>query len=219
MYRRVLFFGDRRRKGWLLILGVAMTLALVAGVWFAIGRGKAQHALATKRLSATQVWAQIAEKGRRESRSADLRDWPFAAVAHPLRGMPDRLRKEAKEVLGNPEHLGLLFDSARYATTPDGMGLWVVSGRDVICMVRAANAAVACNTMARAYRQGLLLEVSKLDKAHGRRPTKFTVLGIAPDGVKSIAAQVGKRRRRIAVIHNAFSAEARTPINVVLPSG
>jgi hypothetical protein len=212
--------GDRMRKGRRLTLGVTVSLALTAGVAFAVtsGGGEPRRAAAA-RPSSSQVWGKVLAAGQRESRSVELRHWPFAAVVRQPHGMPHKLRTEAEELLGNPAHLGLLFEGARYTTAPDGAGLWVVSGRNVLCMFRAVNIAVACDTTARAYTRGLLLEVYKRDKAHDQRPTKFTLFGIVPDGVSSVIARVGGQSREIAVIHNTLSAEAPTPINVALPSG
>jgi hypothetical protein len=187
------------RKRWISVSILAAALALAVGLWFVDGSDSRRHArAATRQTSSSNVWAQIAKAARQESRSADLRRWPFAEITRPLHGMPDLLKREAKEALAGPQSASLLFDSARFAITPTGGGLWVVSGRDVVCVLRAMTAAVACNTVAHVYRHGLVLEVYKRDKASGP-PTSFTALGIMPDGVRSITAEVGRRQRRIKV--------------------
>lgn len=211
--------GHRTQRRWLLALGAGVTFALALGAWLAVEQGQPKPAGAPKQRSATQVWRQITKKSRQESRPRNLRSWPFAAIVRPLHPMRATLRKEAKEVLGNPAHLGLRFGSARHVVAPNGVGLWVVSGRSVTCMFRAVNIAGTCSPTAEAYRHGLLLELYKLDKGHGRRPTTFTVFGIAPDGVRSVAGQAGGQPIEIPVVHNAFSATASGPINVISPSG
>lgn len=204
------------RNRWLLIAGLAVPLVVAVGIWLAQGASEPRAARTPSQAGPTRAWEHLVDKGVRESRSVDLRHWPFAHVESTGKGMPFALRREAKEVLGNPDHLGLRFEHARHAVTANKVDLWVVQATGVLCMFRAKEIAATCETTAEAYRHGLVLQIYKLDEAHGRRPTKFAALGIAPDGVKEVPAKVGKRRISIPVAANAYFAEAPMPIAVLL---
>jgi hypothetical protein len=123
------------------------------------------------------------------------------------------LQREAVELLGGADDLGLYFANARYATTSNKVGLWVVPGDGLICMFRAVQLVASCTTTAQAYRYGIVLQVYKPDREHDR-PTEFASLGIVPDGVKKVPAKVGKQWTTIAVADNTFYVESRRPIGI-----
>jgi hypothetical protein len=129
--------------------------------------------------------------------------------------MPQALREEAEEVLLEPEPLDLQFNEARYVTTPNDAALWVVPGSGILCIFRAVKMAASCSPAPLAFHRGIVLELFKLDEAG--HPTRFTALGIAPDGVESMVGEIGKTRRKIPVVGNAYFTEARDPINRLRP--
>lgn len=82
-------------------------------------------------------------------------------------------------------------------------------------MFRAIRLASTCRPTIEIYREGMSLQVYKHGAHPTQLPTRFTLMGIAPDGVDAISATVDKRNRKIPVVSNGFMAEANAPIEIV----
>lgn len=193
----------------LLLIGAALLIA-DHGEQHSVGPSKGKAHIANS-------WQRMADKGQREARGLDLNSWPFQAAVLPRKGMSAWFKREAKEVLLEPENLGLRFNKARYVAATNRVSLWVVPGRNVLCVFRATRIAAACTSKARAYRSGILLEVYRLNKPGGH-PTRFTAIGLMPDGVRSVTVRMGKLRKQLPVIRNAYIAEAPRPITLLHPN-
>jgi hypothetical protein len=200
------------------ILGVGGVIVVIASATWAVAQGGHQHEphnVALQRLGRT--WETLVARGRREAPPAHRQHWPFAKIVAASGGMPEALRAEAEEALGDGGRLGLRFGQARYGATPGGVGLWVVPGDGVTCMFRSPSIAAACRTTAQAYRNGIVLQTYKLGKSHHGRPKSFAALGIAPDGLRFMALEIGKRRTSIPLHGNVYLVESRSPIAVLPP--
>jgi hypothetical protein len=210
------------RKPWLLMLAVGLTVIGIFGGWLLLRSEApprpAKPAINEKQKArANRAWAKVVETGHREAQSLDLRRWPFHELKPEPGGVPEALRRLAKEVLGEPEDLGLSFAAARRAVTSGHISLWVVPGRGVLCMFRHPDMAVSCRPVSKAYRQGIALQIYKLGKAKSGPPESFMAIGVVPDGISGVRMRLGNRRTTAPVVANTFQVEARRPIKVVLP--
>jgi len=82
----------------------------------------------------------------------------------------------------------------------------VAFGRNVICIVRrppADTTTVGCSTRRHALREGLL--ISSIDEAAGRALAKRFIVGITPDGVRTVHIHTpGYGTVSARVIHDVF---------------
>lgn len=198
-------------------MGVTVALALLAGTWLMLDRGNSRPVEAEHPVDrVAQAWREMVRAGlRREGIEGPPQRWPFSALEPAIGGMPPQLRAEAREVLGSPAPMRLRFDEARYGRAPTGVGLWMVPGRGVTCMFRAVSIASTCIATVDAYRYGMLLQTYKVGKAPGIRPSHFVVLGVAPDGAKTVSVKFGERTRTVPIVDNAFRVQAEAQIRVV----
>jgi hypothetical protein len=163
-----------------------------------------------------RVWQQMAQSEGSEIKvDARRGKWPFSHVRPNAFGMPPRQQKEAFALLGRPALLQLRFDSALYARTPTGIGLWLVPGKGVICIFRAVRIASSCSTTAAVYRRGLQLQIFRSGATPASKPTQFTVLGVVPNWANAVSISVDGRRRKLPVVNNAFAGEAKSPIRIL----
>jgi hypothetical protein len=201
----------------LIFLGITLAALIAVGIWIAADgeQGESQNVRARSQPREPQQWEQLVNEGRQEAESSLLGPWPFAEVRRVEGGMPGPLRKDALELLGEPTALGLRFAKARYATTPNNLGLWVVPGNGVICMFRAAKLASSCKTIVQVYRHGIVLQTYKWDRGGGEdKPTAFASFGIVPDGIRRVPVKIGDRWTTVGVVDNTFFIGSRQTIGI-----
>ena len=195
---------------------LALSALAIAAVWLIAGRGATEEsdssALSRHTTMATR-WKALADQGVREK--PVFKTWPFAAFRGPSRAMPTDRREASASTLGEPDPLGLDFDQARYAMSRARVGLWMVPGRGVTCLIKGGIVAATCDTTSNTERKGLSLEVFKPGPPPKRRPTHFLALGVVPNGVKGLRVRVGKRTSVISVSDNTYSMRAEVPIQIV----
>jgi hypothetical protein len=128
--------------------------------------------------------------------------------------MPPHMQILIKETLGAPRRSGFQLNRAQYARTGDG-GIWVVTGKNMACLVQAVRGAMACDVMADVIDQGLLLVVYKPPKSRGELPSHFLALGLAPDWARAVRLRIGSNTiRNVAVRGNAYALRAERPIRL-----
>lgn len=196
------------------VLGVLAGLILVVGalVAFRPFEGSAEPASRSDD-SVRAAWEGLAQRGQEELRSGPHRiHWPYSALRGQSRHMSAQMREGAMRTLAKAQSLRLRFDRARFAATPVGVGIWLVPGKGVICIVEDVKPATSCNSTADVARGGLWLEVYALNARH--EPTHFLVLGIAPDGVDAVRATIGQTSVSIPVVDNIFARRAEAPITI-----
>jgi hypothetical protein len=197
-------------------IGITAIL-IVAGVVF-IGRQGANRSPAKARLyksgNATRQWERLERTGQKEARSISARSWPFSRIVPTTHQMPRAVRQKAEEVLGAPQHLNLQFRRAMHVMAPNNAVLWVVPGDGILCLFQTVPVAAACKPTGQAYRDGLVLQLYKLSSPRTSRSTRFTSLGIIPDGVKQIPVKIGRRWTTAPVEHNVFFIASTRPIGV-----
>lgn len=159
-------------------------------------------------------WEQLERAGQKEAHSIVGQSWPFSELISTRPQIPLSLRVKAEEVLGHPQNLNLWFEKARRVTAPNTDDLWLIPGSDVLCLFQAIPAAAACKTTAQAYRDGLVLQLYRLHSVGDGRPTRFTSVGVIPDGVKRIPVKIGRHWAFVPVAHNVFSLASSQPIGV-----
>lgn len=166
-----------------------------------------------KVVNSDRVWTEMVKEGIREARGRDaVEGWPFSSVEKPVGGMPAHLVRKAKTMLGGGGPLRLRFKDAGYVTAPIGGGLWAVPGRAVVCVFRAVGLGLACRTLARAHREGAVLQAFEPGERPGAPPAYFLALGLVPDGVKAVFVRSGKSSRTVPVSDNAFAAKDDRPV-------
>lgn len=193
------------------LVAVAVLVVGLTAILAVIGHESTQQGL--DRQKASRKWHRFVSEGLREKGPRDLPHWPFSSI-HRTVPMPLQLRAEAYAILGKPEHFGMRFEDARHAFGPHGMSLWVVPGQGVVCMFPAEEVAAACRTNVQADRHGLLLQTYKRADGGSHQPVSFTVLGLAPDGIKQVRMKFGNTWRTIPVHRNMYTAQADVPISV-----
>jgi hypothetical protein len=201
------------RKRWLLILGAPLVLVLGVGALL-VSRGTDEPADSSNGALGKQMWHELARKNQQESRHSSATAWPFAGIKALPQRMPPALREKSREVFPDSGSLRLRFASARYVDVSRRQGLWVVPGRGVLCILSAKSMAASCATRHAAYRSGVVLQLYELNDSK-TRPTAFVTLGIAPNGIGSVKAKIGKTRwTRFPVAGNTFFAKTQQPVFV-----
>jgi hypothetical protein len=202
------------------IWGFAVALiAAIVGAWY-VGNGDGDEQGPVERMSRSDSmnWQQrLVLTAARASQGKEPQPWPYAGLRGSAEPMPQPLRRAAIANMGGYQQLGLRFDSAQYAKTEIGGGIWVVRGAGVTCIFHAKRLAASCTTDINAMRQGVILVVG--DDKQGTPPSKlpehFLALGIAPNGVKAVRLQViDGPVVNVLVVENAYALRAAGPITL-----
>jgi hypothetical protein len=109
--------------------------------------------------------------------------------------------------------LGISLKAGYLLKTRLGIGIWVVGGNQVVCIVNARDFAVACDTVTNTARYGLISVSGPSPAAYKHPPV--VALGIAPDGVRAVRLGIlGRRNHVVRVFNNTFALRANRPIIV-----
>lgn len=129
--------------------------------------------------------------------------------------MPQSMRRRVAKNLEGLNDLPLRLNRAQYVRTRGGIGLWIVEGPHVSCLVRDKLASVACRRSAKARRLGIWLGTYKVNRAHPRRPEHFLALGVVPSGIKAVGVKIvgSKRELTAPTVHGVWAVGAKTPIH------
>ncbi len=160
-------------------------------------------------------WVRLERMGRRDR---PTEGWAIAlrraytVMRTSTERMSARLTAHTIETLGAPPD-ALHFGQAWYASTGHG-GLWIVTGKGVACLVQAGPGAVTCGTLREFVQHGLVITV-RMGRQRSRAGSKYELLGIAPDKVRSVEIQIGAAKTRaIPVRSNSYSFEANNLIQI-----
>jgi hypothetical protein len=202
------------------VAGIGVALILVAVVWLLTRHEGGTHppsqASGNETDAEAQVWRAMSDHGLRMGRegAGPVPRWPFSAAQAVPGGVPPRVRRGVQRTIDQTGSPALRYSAGRRVRTASGEVVWLVPGRGVLCMFRETRPAFACRPATTAYRRGITLELYRTTQASSHRPTRFTVIGVAPDGVRTISARVGNRPLIIPVHNNTFDAQASRPIDL-----
>jgi hypothetical protein len=93
--------------------------------------------------------------------------------------------------------------------------VWVMIADSRVCVAQLSRATASCEGANVVYRRGIALGMFQAPKGNSKRPTGFVVVGIAPDGKKSVTLMVGTKRQRRPITQNFYAAAANVPIKVL----
>jgi hypothetical protein len=71
----------------------------------------------------------------------------------------------------------------------------------------------ACGTLARAARSGIALQTYEVPANPSEPPEDFAIVGLVPDGWRTVTVKVGAHPARVSVSRNVYSLDAKEPIS------
>jgi len=151
------------------------------------------------------------QQGRTRSNSYSAAMETFDLLQGPTEAFPRPLQLHVGHLLnrkGNSPFYPILVQRAR---TPDGVA-WVFLEGSEVCLVQGQSGSVACSPQPRAEAEGVSLGAFTPPSKRIPRPHDFLLMGLAPDGIRKVVVTIGKRRQKIAVRDNLFSASGSQPI-------
>lgn len=211
--------GVSRFRVWPLL--VALIFASVLAVWFAAFRSTdrvEKQDIGHSVNSVPRNWQSELVQKALVSKDRGGERPPFAV----LRGIPEPVskivRQTAQKTLGmGQSQLGLQFDEAQYLHTALGVGIWIVRGRGVTCILHEFGVLAACNTSRLVARKGLILvggHAMEDAPAHSL-PISFLTLGIAPDWVSRVRlSTAGGGFQTVRVSNNTFAVRTNAPVSI-----
>jgi hypothetical protein len=162
-----------------------------------------------------EAWERLARRGESQVRRQGVpRPWPISLMRGRPSVVPARTRVATLATLGKPEALRLRFDSAWYAKTRFGRGIWAVRGRGVVCIVHAVTGAAACNTSTLTARNGVTIVTFRGAPSPNDDSARFLALGMAPDWASAVRLRVGGVSRIIPIADNVYALRAKSPVEV-----
>jgi hypothetical protein len=121
----------------------------------------------------------------------------FALLRAPADGMPARV----KRALHVPFH-GMLWDQSRRLPVLSPDEYWLAPGTKYVCIVALSSAPVSvgtvCATIQEALRHGIA------NTSLGYESGERTIVGVAPDGVRSVLMHCRKSNSNIRVRHDGI---------------
>jgi hypothetical protein len=99
------------------------------------------------------------------------------------------------------------------ASTAVGVA-WVFANDGDVCLAQGHHGSAACAPVRQVRAEGLSLGVFSPPSKAVQRPHNFVSLGLVPDSVHEVDISIGKRRKRIAVQNNLYSASGDRPVFV-----
>lgn len=110
---------------------------------------------------------------------------------------------------------GFRPDPSLAQRAPTAVGVaWVFVDDGAVCLAQGHRGSAACGTVGRVTAEGLSLGVFSPPSKDVPRPHNFLLLGLAPDRVHEVEISIGRRRKRVAVQNNLYSAAGGRPIFV-----
>jgi hypothetical protein len=213
----------RRRHIIVAITSIAIAMSGL-GLWIQArlsDAGSIQPTATRTMRQASATLNAIVRGGLAEGAVPPMRQWrSFSGLRSVAGGVPSATRIAVAEAVGGRPGLDILdldFDSARRATTPSGMSLWMVSGRGVMCLVRTERIAIACSGEKKANRRGVLLQIHRAAPAPNE--LAFVTIGIVPNWATGISLQIGDVPITLPIQANAFDFGAARSIRVLQLAG
>lgn len=163
------------------------------------------------------VWHTVSQGSNRQAAHSPAHGFgpaerhAFSVLHGPTRRVPLALQNHLRRAR-NQRIRSIWLNVARYV--PVDAGLWVANGRGETCIIQAHGGAVSCVSRATLIETGVALGVVKLGPPPDHKPQEFGVVGLVPNGVKTVVVKVGKKRRLLAVRNNSYSLRASFPIEV-----
>jgi hypothetical protein len=121
----------------------------------------------------------------------------FALLRAPADGMPASVQRS----LHVPFH-GMLWDQSRRLPVSSAGGYWLAPGTRYVCIVAVSPApssvGTVCATIEGALHHGIA------STSIGYESDERTVVGVAPEGVRSVSMDCAKSRRKIRVRHDGL---------------
>lgn len=179
--------------------------ALFAAAAFGCGVSQSPESLKHSR---STIWNILTEA--REipgSESAELRR-SVGLLRRPPTAIPQAEEEHIRKISGAPRE-GLAFSKAHFQK-----GLWVVSGRGIVCIAEENRGNVACDLESKVARDGLSIGAFTPPNDPTEAPKRFSVTGILPDSVKHLCIQVGPVEKVIVAESNVYAVAGRQPIHV-----
>lgn len=97
-----------------------------------------------------------------------------------------------------------------------GEGMWLINAAmGVMCLVESSHGAVTCGADSEVLAHGLVIGVFNAPVPPARVPSKFLILGLAPDWVRFAQVRVRGKMRTIRVTKGTYSLHASAPITLV----
>jgi hypothetical protein len=203
------------------VLAIAVAVALVLAV-AAMTRDEQPQAttpagaglLAGSGSAQDTPWQRMTSK-MRNAHIPPLGQKALASRFAPLRTRPEPMSSAAQRralgAVGAPPG-ALALDDAQLIETEQG-NLWLTAGDGLVCAFETRTYALSCDLVATVLKRGLFLGTVERPAAYASNRQRFLMIGVVPDGVRSVRLRVGAgSSQRVAVRNNAVSADAREPI-------
>lgn len=190
---------SRRRQ--LLICAFAFAVVAVIG-WILFGSQNSNHPAAG---------SPPADIGH-----ARLGTTSLSAGFGSTEAVPSGLRRRIANNTASLGELGLDFDLAQHVRTETGADLWLVEGLKFTCLVDSFSSALGCDKRSNADYRGMYIATYQLGPPPKRTPSEFHVIGIAPERLRAIPAEVHGRRISIPVRSRIFERVGDSPIRILL---
>lgn len=166
------------------LLGVGVS-ALLGGaiIGFVVSRTPspvAEGSVSTASLySRNTIWRRLQREihGATQRASTHLAD-RFALFRRPTVAMPPKEANHVRQITGSPVD-GLNLAEAHYLSARRH-GLWIATGKGVVCLAQAGQGSVACTTYTGLFRHGLVLGVVWPGKRPTDPPDKVIAIGLLP---------------------------------------
>lgn len=196
-----------------------VTLVLIAGLgggWSWLSRSDRDRPHRSEGPSARSGLEELERQAEAEQRpgvSALAERRAFEILRGRSEPMPLGVRVVVRSALeGRDGSSGLRFDQAQHVRVGQG-GIWVLSGKGVVCLVQAALGALQCNLLSEALDQGVSLGIlRKTRRGAPGPPRRFVAIGVAPDWATAVLLRVGGATRRVRIRRNVYAMHASEPI-------
>lgn len=154
--------------------------------------------------------------GDHRAQVAKAREPSLPTLDGPADGMPPAMRKKLTENLSNASALHLRFGQAQFVRTTSGVGLWLIEGADVTCIVQDVSAATGCRGSHEAQRQGVWLGTFTVSRAQPTHPTHYLAVGVVPQSVYAVVLGIvgTKAVKTIRTRLGVWSLGANRPIRI-----
>lgn len=153
-------------------------------------------------------WQKLRDAANRDRKASGVTSKTVTKAFAVLRSSPEVVPSaeaaHAMAVLDAPPG-ALDFMRAQHIAGPPTGGLWIVSGGNLLCIMKENRGSATCDTAVNVLRKGLLISV--ITEAHDAEGEEvFEVVGIAPDRVRFVQVEVaGRRTRDVPVRGNAYA--------------
>jgi hypothetical protein len=122
----------------------------------------------------------------------------------------------AMERVVEGRNFGLMFSYAHRVPTSIHQDAWVIPGDGFICVMASKPIVAGCNTTAETIQHGMSVVAIQPPLPH-HKGKRYTLFGIAPDGVKTMRIRgVGERRATALVVENVYSYAAPTMMRATI---